>query len=70
MVTEAGRHRLAVYDVQGREVAVLVEGLQRPGSYQATWSGQTEHGAAPVGLYFVRYQTPQNNLVRRIVLTR
>jgi hypothetical protein len=60
--------RLSVVDVQGREVAVLVDGVQRPGVYQATWSGRTERGAAPVGLYFVRYQTPNGNLMRRVVL--
>jgi hypothetical protein len=62
--------RLSVVDVQGREVARLVEGIQRPGSYQATWSGRTERGKAPAGLYFVRYQRPGKDVARRLVLTR
>jgi len=62
--------RLSVLDVQGREVAVLAHGPCTPGRYQATWSGRTEHGEAPVGVYFIRYQVPGNSLVRRLVLAR
>ena len=44
--------------------------LSQPGRYQVTWSGRTERGEAPVGMYFVRYRTPGKNLMRRLVLSR
>lgn len=62
--------RLSILDVAGREVAVLAQGTHAAGQYQAMWSGQTTLGAAPVGLYFVRYQYPGNVLVERLVLAR
>jgi len=62
--------RLSVLDVQGREVARLVDGIQTPGRHQTTWTGVTGHGRAPAGLYFVRYMTPERVITRRLALTR
>jgi hypothetical protein len=64
------RIRLSVMDVQGREVVVLLDGESRPGRFQATWNGRTEHGNAPSGLYFIRLRTPGKDLVRRLALSR
>jgi len=47
---EAGHVRLAVYDLLGREVAVLVDEQKQPGEYTATWDA---HGMAS-GVYFYR----------------
>jgi uncharacterized repeat protein (TIGR02543 family) len=69
-VPRESRVKVSVLDVQGREVAVLAEGVFQAGRYQATWSGRTERGLAPAGMYFVRYQTPVSHLVRRLVLAR
>jgi hypothetical protein len=66
----AARVRLGVFDVQGREVARLADGVHRPGRYQATWSGENGRGATPVGVYFLVYRTPAGNQVRRIVVAR
>ena len=44
---EAADVRLAVYDVLGREVAVLAEGVRPAGTAQATWDAS----ALPTGLY-------------------
>ncbi|HYM82439.1 MAG TPA: hypothetical protein VEY91_13635 [Candidatus Limnocylindria bacterium] len=62
--------RLAVMDLQGREVALLAQGAYRPGRYQVTWNARTAHGEAPAGRYFVRLQTPEKTLVRPLVLAR
>ena len=40
----------------GREVALLAAGPCGPGRFQVAWSGDTGHGSAPAGLYFVRLQ--------------
>jgi hypothetical protein len=47
---EAASVRLSVFDVLGREVAVLVEGAQPAGRHAVTWSA----GALPSGLYVYR----------------
>ncbi len=62
--------RVSVMDVAGREVAVLASGSKGAGRYQAVWSGETDRGRAPAGLYFIRYQAPGIQLTRRLVLAR
>jgi hypothetical protein len=44
--------RLTIYDVLGREVAVLVNEGKKPGAYRVRWDG---HGF-PSGLYYYRLQ--------------
>lgn len=62
--------RLTVMDAMGREVATLAEGRTTAGRHQATWSGEIEGRRAPAGLYFIRYQTPEKNMTRRVVIMR
>lgn len=61
--------RLTVLDLQGREVARLVDGIQTPGRHQAIWTGETARGRAAAGLYFVRFQSPDRVMTRRLVLS-
>jgi hypothetical protein len=49
-VSAAVRVRLTVYDVLGREVAVLADGTYQPGRYEAVFDG----GGLAAGLYFVQ----------------
>ncbi|TPW04990.1 MAG: FG-GAP repeat-containing protein, partial [bacterium] len=54
---ESGPHRLAVYDVTGREVAVLASGVGQAGSHQLRWDGRDGWGGAlPNGMYFLRLE--------------
>ena len=66
----AARVRLRILDIQGREVAVLADGVLPAGRHQATWRGDRRGEPVPAGLYFVRYETPVQNLVRRLVRIR
>jgi hypothetical protein len=70
-VAEASRVRLAVYDVLGREVALLAAGAFEPGRYEASFDGR---GLA-AGLYLVRAHVesgsgPGRSYVERITLVR
>jgi hypothetical protein len=49
----AGRTHLAIYNVVGQEVAVLVNGMQDAGTYQFNFDGV----ALPSGVYFYRLQS-------------
>jgi hypothetical protein len=62
--------RLVVMDVQGREVAVLADGLVPAGRHERLWSGRTRGGSAPAGIYFARLTAEARSWVRRVVLTR
>jgi subtilisin family serine protease len=62
--------KIAVLDVQGREVDVLTSGDRAPGRYQLTWSGDVHGRRAASGLYFVRMQAPGVQVTRRVVVSR
>jgi hypothetical protein len=59
---------LAVYDVLGREVAVLVNETKMPGSYEVTWNA----GSMASGVYFYRIETGDPSLLsgQRFIQTR
>jgi beta-glucosidase len=58
--------RLAVYDMLGREVAVLVDERKQPGVYAATWNAA---GMAS-GVYIYRLTTNNSTLCRSMVLLK
>lgn len=58
---------LRVYSVDGRLVRTVVDGWHTPGIHTATWKGFTDSGLrAARGVYFVRLQTPQGHLSRKV----
>ena len=65
---EAGRVRLALYDVLGREVAVLADGEAAPGDGDARLDASAL-GLAP-GLYLARLETAQGAVTTRITVAR
>jgi len=58
--------KLAVYDLLGREVAVLVDRQQEPGSYTAVWNAQ---GMAS-GVYYYRLQAGTMVEMKKMVLLK
>jgi subtilisin family serine protease len=61
---------LKILDIQGRVVADLASGLHQAGRYQATWSGDSQRGRVPAGLYFVQFSTPTQQFTKRLVVAR
>ncbi len=70
-VAEAGRVRLAIYDVSGRLVRTLVNTRLPAGRYTETWDGRdaTGHRVAS-GIYFYRLQAAQQARTRKAVLLK
>jgi hypothetical protein len=58
--------RLAVYDLLGREVAVLVDERKAPGSHEVSFNAA---GLAS-GIYFYRLQSGSQTLSRKMVILR
>jgi len=58
--------RLAIYDLLGREVAVLVEGILRPGIKEIKW----EASNMASGIYFYRLETEETAIFRKMVLLK
>jgi len=65
-VTRRARVRLAVYDVSGRRVAVLVDRVRTPGTYTAEW----EAAGAASGVYFIRLESDAHRITRKAVLLK
>lgn len=61
-----GHARLAVYDVLGREVAVLADGVQKAGEHQVVFDA----GHLPSGLYIYRLETADMQLAHTIMLAK
>ncbi len=46
---------LQIYDIAGKEIAVLAQGFKPPGFYRLTWDGKNSSGQpVPSGVYFYR----------------
>ncbi|MGE5313237.1 MAG: family 10 glycosylhydrolase [Acidobacteriota bacterium] len=57
---------LAVYDVLGREVSVLVNEHMQPGTYRMRWNGS----GLPSGIYFYRMNAGNFNEVKKMLLQK
>ncbi len=67
----AAQTRLAVYDVLGREVALLFVGAKPAGIFSSSWNGRDHSGAlVPNGLYFCRLEVEAHVMTRKVVVLR
>jgi len=60
-----GATHIAVYDLQGRMVELLVDKEALPGQYRVTWKGL---GQAP-GIYFCVIKSGAYSITKKLVLT-
>ena len=66
-----GRVRLSVYNVAGQLVRELVDVVQSPGRYSASWDGRDrEAHRLPSGVYFYRLQTKTFTDTKKAVVVR
>ena len=67
----AGHVRIALYDIRGREVRVLVDEDQGAGDHTATWDGKGR-GTTPLasGLYICRMVANGVTISRRVTMAR
>ncbi len=65
-VPETAQVTLAVYDVLGRQVKLLVDGVRQAGTYEAVF----EAGNLPSGTYIYRLETPQGSFVQTMLLLK
>jgi hypothetical protein len=67
-VPTTGPASLRIYDVSGREVRSLVDGVTKAGRYQAVWDGQDGNGHhMPAGTYFYDLNTGGQHVGRRMI---
>lgn len=62
---------LGVYDVAGKRVRLLEQGLVKPGYYTIIWNGEDDAGRMlPQGVYLLRMESPTYKATQRLVLLR
>jgi hypothetical protein len=65
------RMRLEVFDLSGRRIRSLDEGVREPGAHSVVWNGRTDAGMdASSGLYFLRLETDGEVRVRKVLIAR
>jgi hypothetical protein len=66
-----GRVKLAVYDLMGREIAVLVEISMQAGNHAVVWDGRDGTGrSVPGGLYICRIESAGFSQTRKLLLVK
>jgi hypothetical protein len=62
---------LKIFSVEGRLVTTAFEGLLGAGIHTFTWDGATPAGTATApGIYFIRFETAERSLVRKVMRIR
>ena len=62
---------LRIYDVRGRLVVTLIDGIQPAGQHQLVWQGTDEAGQAVAsGVYYLRLQLADEEQTQRLSLVR
>jgi hypothetical protein len=65
------RTTLDVYDMLGRIVCTLADGVQSPGQYTISWNGLDNHGqSVPSGIYFYRLTSGSRTAVEKMTLMK
>ena len=65
-VEQAGNLRLSVYNILGQEVAVLHNGFQTEGNYQAVWNA----GELASGVYYINMMMNGYTETKKAVLVK
>ncbi len=66
-----GRVRLAIIDLTGREIAVLIESSMQAGNHAVVWNGRDGTGrSVPGGLYLCRIESDGFTKTRKLLLVK
>ncbi len=70
-IAQPGSVKLTVYDVNGRLVKTLTNGVMGSGLHEVRWNGTTETGArVSSGVYYYVLKTPEGMVKNQIILAR
>jgi hypothetical protein len=68
---ERAHVKLALYDVLGREVMILIDAEREPGTHEVAWNGRDATGALlPSGIYIYRLVTERFSSSQRLLLIK
>ena len=63
--------KVTVFDLMGREVVTLHDGITAAGYHEVVWNGADKAGlVARNGMYFYQVRTPGRTITRKLLLMR
>ena len=63
--------QLRIFDARGKLVVTLVDNMQKPGTYEASWDGRNRQGAITAsGIYFYLLESGDFRATRKMVLLK
>ena len=65
---QSAKVSLRLFDMQGRSVATVVEGVFGAGRHQAPWDGNISGAPAKAGLYYARLEVGGRSYVKRLAV--
>ena len=65
-LAKSGKVKLAVYDILGKEIAVLVNGMRNAGSQTATFNAKNFSS----GVYFYKLEAGNTVLAKKMILLK
>jgi len=70
-VASRERVRICAYDVQGREICTIIDGVHEPDHYEIKWDATNNRGEPlPSGIYFLRYRAGSHVFSKKAMLIR
>ncbi len=70
-IPEKNRVTVTVYDLVGRKIKTLMDGLKQSGQHQTVWDGMDERGKAVAsGIYFYEVRFGSHTQIRKMTLLR
>lgn len=70
-LARAGMVHLELFDVSGRRVQTLIDGMLPSGPHLASWNGLDPHGdRVHDGVYFLRFTTPTKQFHARVIVLK
>lgn len=70
-LARGARVRLALFDVTGARIRVLLDGPRPAGHYEIPWDGRDDHGReVATGMYFCRLEAGGTSQARKVTLLR
>ena len=62
---------LSIYDVSGRKIRTLVDGVRGAGAHRVEWNGVDESGqTVSAGVYYYKLRTAEGQWVRKMALLK
>ncbi|MBN1997143.1 right-handed parallel beta-helix repeat-containing protein [candidate division KSB1 bacterium] len=70
-IAKQGRVSVKIYDILGRQVCILLDKSQEPGTYTLFWDGRDNRNyVLPSGLYLLRLKSAQREKIIKLVMIR